>query len=216
MLSQKSEIFYEQEGTQISVVMDALAMLAPSERCVRTKLQLFLRLWMARQKYEQLRPFGDTSAKRIRFHLEQLCACWEHVLEFQRALGMEVIPFGPRDKFELIYVVTAFIDRELRHPENTILDIHGRWDAYQHAMEKLSHELNPYDFADACSRCQKIIAEIILPPEPDSQIIPMPGPHVNHLRPKEPELKMLDDPDAQSDSGLSRYSPGGRFSYSRK
>jgi hypothetical protein len=191
-------------------------MLAPSERCVRAKLQLFLRLWMARQKYEQLRPFGDSSARRIRFHLQQLCACWDKVLESQRALGMEVIHFGPRDKFELIYVITAFVDRELRHPENTILDLHGRWNAYHQALNKLSYDLNPYDFADACSRCQKLIAEMILPPEPETEVIPMPGPHVNHLSPPQTKLKMLDETEDHSDSGLSRYVPGGRFSYSRK
>lgn len=104
-------------------------MLAPSERCVRGKLQLFLRLWVARQKYEGLRPFGETSAQRIRFHLEQLQACWDHVAEFQRTLGMEVELFSPTDKFELIYVVSAFMDRELNQKENTVIGVHAKCSA---------------------------------------------------------------------------------------
>jgi hypothetical protein len=196
--------------------MDALAMIPPRDRSVKAKLQLFLRLWVARQRYEQLRPFGNTSAERIRFHIEQLGGCWDHVVEFQRALGLEVLPFLPRDKFEYIYVISAFVDREVNHPSNTILDIHGRWNAYQYALGRLSHSLNPYDFCDACSRCRKLVAELINPPEPDAQIISMPGPHVNHLKPSDTQLRMKDEPEGQSDSGLSRYSPGGRFSYFRK
>src|SRR5687768_14755510 len=100
--------------------MEALSMLRPDDRTVRGKLQLYLRLWMARQKYEQLRPFGDTSADRIRFHLEQLRACWEQVINFQQALGMEVVRFSPTDKFEFIYVITSFVERDLSHRSNTI------------------------------------------------------------------------------------------------
>jgi hypothetical protein len=193
-------------------------MLAPDERSVRGKLQLFLRLWVARQRYEALRPFGETAAQRTRFHLEQLTACWNHVIESQRALGLEVLHFNPRDKFELIHVITAFADREINHSSNTILDIKGRWSAYQFAFDRLSYELNPYDFCDACSRCYKLLLDLFLPPADHAEIIPMPGPHVNHLNPKRPKLQMKDDPDAQSDSdsGLSRYSPGGKFSYSLK
>jgi hypothetical protein len=195
--------------------MDALAMLAPSERSVRGKLQLFLRLWVARQKYEQLRPFGETTAQKVRFHLDQLLACWNHVLEFQRALGLEVMHFSPREKFELIYVITAFADREINHPSNTILDIRARWAAYQFALSKLSYGLNPYDFCDGCSRCYKLLLDLFLPPAEDAEVIPMPAPHVNHLNPhRDPELRMKEHD--HSDSGASRYSPGGRFSYSRK
>ena len=195
--------------------MDALTMIAPNERCVRARLQLFLRLWMARQKYEQLRPFGDSSVRRVWFHLKQLHACWDHVIEFQRTLGLEVFHFTPRDKFEWIYIINGFVERELRHPENTILEMNARWNTYQAAVNRLSFDLNPYDFCDACSRARKIIADLVLPPDPDSQIIPMPPPGVNHLRPSDTKLRMKDDLD-QSDSGLSKYSPGGRFSYSRK
>src|SRR5688572_28155806 len=129
--------------------MDALIMLAPGERSVRGKLQLFLRLWVARQRYEQLRPFGDTSAQRIRFHLEQLTACWNYIVESQRTLGLEVMLFSPQDKFELVYVITAFADREVNHASNTILNLKPGWTAYQSALARLSHDLNPYDFCDA-------------------------------------------------------------------
>lgn len=194
-------------------------MLRPDDRTVRQKLQLFLRLWVARQKYEQLRPFGDTCADRTRFHLEQLRACWEHVIEAQRALGLEVMHFHPTEKFEMIYVVTAFVEREVLHSSNTILELPQRWHAYQQALRKLSYHLNPYDFSDACSRCHNIVRDIILPPPPDplAGIIPLPQQEVAHIHGLPPNyLKMKSVPEDQSDSGLSRYSPGGRFSYSRK
>ena len=111
-------------------------MLHPDERCVRGKLQLFLRLWVARQKYEGLRPFGDTSAQRIRFHLNQLRAVWDHIIDFQGALGLEVMHFTPNDKFELVYVISAFVERELLQPNNTIIDLPARWSAYRKALQK--------------------------------------------------------------------------------
>ena len=175
--------------------MDALTMLAPDERSVRGKLQLFLRLWVARQKYEQLRPFGDTAAQRTRFHLEQLTGCWNHVIEFQRALGLEVMQFNPKDKFELIYVITAFADREINHSSNTILDMPSRWKAYQFALDRLTYDLNPYDFCDACSRCYKLLLDLFLPPAEQAEIIPMPRPGVNHLNPNREELRMKDEPE---------------------
>jgi hypothetical protein len=150
--------------------MEALSMLRPDDRTVRGKLQLYLRLWMARQKYEQLRPFGDTSADRIRFHLEQLRACWDQVISFQQALGMEVVRFSPTDKFEFIYVITSFVERDLSHRSNTILNLPGRWKAYQDALKRLNHGLNPYDFADACARCHKLILEITTPSASDTSV----------------------------------------------
>lgn len=170
-------------------------MLAPDERSVRGKLQLFLRLWVARQRYEQLRPFGNTAAERTRFHLEQLTGCWNQVIEFQRALGMEVLHFNPKDKFELIYVITAFADREVNHPSNTILDIKARWKAYRFALDRLKHELNPYDFCDACSRCYKLLLDLFLPPAEQAEIIPMPAPGVNHLNPEQKSTQTKDEPE---------------------
>ena len=200
-------------------------MLHPDERCVRGKLQLFLRLWVARQKYEGLRPFGDTSAQRIRFHLNQLRAVWDHIIDFQGALGLEVMHFTPNDKFELVYVISAFVERELVQPNNTIIDLPGRWSAYRKALQKLGHQLNPYDFSDACSRCHKIIVDIVTPAatEEPGEVISLyqKSPHLSgteFLKMKDPTLTGESDEqcDDQSDSGLSRYSPGGRFSYSRK
>ena len=197
--------------------MEALSMLAPSERSVRGKLQLFLRLWVARQKYESLRPYGDTSARRVRFHLEQLQACWDQVVEFQRALGMEVEHFNPTDKFELIYVISAFVDRELNQRENTLIGVQARWSAYQQALRKLSFQMNGYDFTDACIRCQQIIIDLRTPERPtEAEVIPLPPQQLAQLNGiQRTELKMREEQD-QSDSGSSRYSPGGRLSYSRK
>lgn len=157
-------------------------MLAPSERCVRGKLQLFLRLWVARQKYEGLRPFGETSAQKLRFHLEQLHACWEHVVGFQRTLGMEVEHFTPTDKFELIYVISAFVDRELQHKENTLIGVQAKWSAYEFALKRLNHQMNRYDFADSCVRCHQIITDMRTPQKTgEAEIIPFGQQHIAQL-----------------------------------
>lgn len=197
--------------------MDALSMLAPGERSVRGKLQLFLRLWVARQKYEGLRPYGDKPSQRVRFHLEQLGACWDQVVEFQKALGMEVEHFAPRDKFELIYVITAFVDRELNEKSNTLIGVQAKWSAFQFALRKLHYQMNRYDFADACLRCQQIITDMQKPYEPEpAEIIPFRLQQLAKVQGYDhPELKMRDLPEAEevhSDSGSSRYSPGGKFS----
>jgi hypothetical protein len=153
--------------------MEALSMLAPSERCVRGKLQLFLRLWVARQKYESLKPFGTTPAKRIRFHLEQLYGCWNHVVEFQKTVALEVEHFTPSDKFELIYVISAFVNRELNDKENALIGVQAKWSAYQQALRRLRFEVNRYDFADACARCHQIIGDMAIAEGPGAaEIIP--------------------------------------------
>lgn len=192
-------------------------MLAPRERGVRSKLQLFLRLWVARQKYEGLRPFGgETSAKKIRFHLQQLQACWDHVVEVHKSLSMEVEHFTPMDKFVMIYVVSAFIERELTNKDNTLIGLQAKWSAYQVALRRLNYEMNRYDFADRCQRCHEIVADMCKVPEPEAaEVIPFIPHRLAKPRSTEPELKMAEDKD-YSDSGSSKYSPGGRFSYSRK
>ncbi|HEV8542695.1 MAG TPA: hypothetical protein VGR78_09925 [Verrucomicrobiae bacterium] len=143
--------------------MEAMSILAPSERCVSAKLQLFLRLWKARQKYEHLGPFGGSGPDRIRFHLSYLKICWAKVIEFQRAIGLEIIHFMPRDQFEMIYVVSAFIDRELNAPQNTVLDVGGKWQIYQTALRRLSYDLNPFDFGETCSHCAEQIRSLCEP-----------------------------------------------------
>jgi len=192
-------------------------MLAPSERCVRSKLQLMLRLWVARQKYEGLQPFGgESSAKKIRFHLEQLQACWDKVVEVQKAHSMEVEHFTPMDKFVLIYVISAFIDRELTHKNNTLIGLQAKWSSYQVALRRLNYEMNRYDFGDRCQRCHEIVLDLCKVPEPEAaEVIPFIAHRLAKARTGEPELKMAKEQD-YSDSGSSRYSPGGRFSYPRK
>ena len=199
--------------------MEALSMLAPSEKSVRGKLQLFLRLWVARQKYEGLRPYGDKPAQRVQFHLEQLGACWDQVVEFQKTLAMEVEHFAPTEKFELIYVITAFVDRELHEKSNALIGVQAKWSAYQFALRRLNYQMNRYDFADGCLRCQQIIADLQKPTEPEpAPIIPFRLQQLAKVQGYDhPELKMRDLPEtepaeAHSASGLSRYSPGGKFS----
>ena len=149
-------------------------MLHPDARCVRAKMTLFMRLWMARYRYEQLRPFGNTPAETLRFHLRQLEIRWRRVTTFQKALGLEVQPFAPQDEFETIYIASAYAQRELESPRNTIIDCTDRWREYLFHLNSLSHEANPFDFSDICAQCHRAIQEIngTLDPD-DGKIIPL-------------------------------------------
>jgi hypothetical protein len=151
--------------------MEAISMLPPNQRCVRAKLQLFLRLWVARQKYEQLRPYGKTAAARIRFHLAHLEYGWSRIVEFQRVLGLEMAHFCPSDQFETVYVI--FVERELADPDNAMVTLTEKWKAYQAALRKLSYDLNPYEFGETCSRCLAILVDIAEPDDKSNPAIPM-------------------------------------------
>lgn len=135
-------------------------MLHPDARCVRAKMALFVRLWLARHRYEQLRPFGSTSAENLRFHLRQIQFHWRRICEYQKALGLEVQPFAPQEHFETIYIASAYAQRELESPRNTILDSAGYWRQYVSRLNSLSHETNPFDFSDVCGYCHRLIQEI--------------------------------------------------------
>jgi hypothetical protein len=143
--------------------MEAMAILRPEDRSVLGKLQLFLRLRVVRQSYEQLAPPGATSAERIQFHLAQLENCWSKVIEFQRVLGLEAVQFAPREQFEKIYVVSVYAEREFIDVNNTMLDAEGSWETYRRNLAKLSFELNPFDFAEVCLHCQQSIFELNWP-----------------------------------------------------
>ena len=151
--------------------MEATSILSPSERCVRSKLQLFMRLWVTRQRYENLRPYGSTCAERIGFHLRQLDACWTRIVEFQKVLGLDVALFHPRDQFEQVYVVSAFVDRELANPENSLLDFAPAWRSYQQALGHLSHELNPFEFGETCTRIHRVIRSLTNPETEPAELI---------------------------------------------
>jgi hypothetical protein len=162
--------------------MEVISMLSPADRCVRAKMQLFLRLWIARQKYEGLRPFGSTTAQRLRFHLTRLEECWSRVVAFQKALGLDIVLFAPHDQFELIYLISAFVERELRQADCAVLDATDKWRAYQSALNKLSHDLNPYDFAEISLRCCTVIQTLNSPVVEPAEIIPMERAHLAHFQ----------------------------------
>jgi hypothetical protein len=168
--------------------MEAMSILAPHERCVRAKLQFFLRLWVARQKYEHLRPFGETARARLEFHRCHLEDCWSKVVKFQRVLALESAYFAPREHFELIYIVTAFIDRELASavethaPANPLegTGFSAEWPAYKATLQKLGHHLNPFEFGEICARCWGMIEELKQNPfEPPGRAPQPPAPITN-------------------------------------
>jgi hypothetical protein len=161
----------EQDG-RTAIFMDAISMLRPDARCVRSKLALFLRLWMVRHRYEQMRPFGNSSAESLRFHLRQLQLNWERVLEFQKVLGLDVVAFAPREQFESIYVISAYVERELGSKRNTIIDVTDLWREYARSFSALSHEINPFEFGEACARCCLVIQHLNRQIEPDEKVVP--------------------------------------------
>jgi hypothetical protein len=154
--------------------MEATAILAPNERSVRGKIQLFLRLWIARQKYEQLRPFGTSSGARLRFHLAHLEYSWSRVVNFQKVLGLDTSQFLPREQFETIYIVSAFASRELRANLCATDRWREKWFAYEKRLSALSHDLNPFDFGEACLHCSRAIQELANPETPPEADPPIP------------------------------------------
>jgi hypothetical protein len=162
--------------------MQATAILAPRDRTIRGNLLLFLRLRVVRQSYDSLRPFGDTPSERARFHLAELQDCWAKVVEFQRVLGLEDAYFTPREQFEKIYVISAFAERELQGKDNTVLDFAGSWQLYRTNLEKLSHDLNPFEFTELCSRCFRALQEFTRPSAPPTNLIPLPSAELARLQ----------------------------------
>lgn len=156
--------------------MEAMSILAPQERCVRAKLQLLLRLWLAKQKYGLAGRSGGTSAERVRFHLSQLEAAWCRVVEFQKVLGLEVAHFVPREQFETIYIVSRLIDDELDDENNTILDIRPKWNRYRSLLNRLDHHLNPFEFGEVSGHCAAVVRELAQPVVLEEPPVPMPPP----------------------------------------
>jgi len=141
--------------------MEMISMLPPNEQGVRAKVQLFVRFWTARQKYEDKRPYGDTCAERLRFHLGELEACWLKVAEYQQASGRSGVRFEPSEQFEMIQIISAFVDREMRDEDNTWTSLAGIWAAYQTEVQKLSYDLAPIEFSAACARCLELILAMV-------------------------------------------------------
>lgn len=138
-------------------------MLPQGKRCVRSKMTLFLRLWVVRHRYEQLRPFGANPEESLEFHLEQLRECWTRVAACQKALGLEVQAFHPEDQFEAIYVVSGYVHRSLAEARSPHPELHTSWDAYLEIFGSLSHDANPYEFSDQSQRCfQRVCAMLDL------------------------------------------------------
>ena len=153
--------------------MDATLILHPDARCVRSKMSLFVRLWIARYRYEQQRPFGGTPAECLQFHLQQLGECWERVVHFQKAIGLEVIPFAPREQFETIYLVSGYVQREFESADNCIIEGMDIWQEYARLLGMLSHQLNPFDFGEKCTQCSALIRRLAKTGEPQEKIIPL-------------------------------------------
>lgn len=136
-------------------------MLPSGRRCVRSKVALFLRLWVVRHRYDQLGPFGEDAEERLLYHLEQLRESWERIASCQRALGLEVRPFAPEEQFEAIYVVSGYAQRALNDPQNERPDLLPAWRNYLAVVNALSHEMNPFDFSDRCQRCLEEIRSMV-------------------------------------------------------
>jgi hypothetical protein len=169
--------------------MQALSILHPDDRSILRKLRLLLRLWIARQKYEQLQPFGTTSSARIRFHVAHLEYAWSRVINFQKVLGLETSHFVPRDQFEMIYTISRYVEKELSAAECALDRWKDGWIVYEQRLNRLSHALNPFEFAEASLRCYRAIQELGPHPAETTDPIPMkksppatPPPQTNELK----------------------------------
>jgi hypothetical protein len=139
---------------------------------------------------------------RIAFHLRQLEACWSRVTAFQKVLGLESGNFLPLDQFELIHIASGFVERELAGADaNTELAVTAAfrelWARYETTLDRLSHDLNPFDFSETCLRCQSLLERMAHGGMEESPAIPFPA----------PELRLAEEPGEavlQSGSGASR------------
>lgn len=140
---------------------------------------------------------------RIAFHLRQLEACWNRVTAFQKVLGLESGQFLPRDQFELIHIASGFVERELAETDDVSTELtvcaafRELWARYQTTLDRLSHDLNPFDFSETCLRCESLLERMAHGGMEDSPAIPFPA----------PELRLAEEQDEtalQSGSGASR------------
>lgn len=161
--------------------MKPITILPPPHRSVSEAVWLYFRLWRGSLRYNRNCPTALPTHQRLRLHFTYLQLYWCKVVEFQTAVGLEAAHFCPREQFELIALVTRKARRDLRRGVLPFGETADKWDEYLELLNSLSYELNPYEFAERCSRCLKLLEHINRPRGGEGEPIKMDTSHFFRL-----------------------------------
>lgn len=175
--------------------MKAVHLLPVQNRSIKERLFQFLRMARRRMRYNRNCPTSLPTHQRLRLHFTYLQLYWSKITEFQQAVGLEAAYFCPREQFELIFLVTRMAERDMKHtvlPFGRIID---KWKDYLAGFNSLSFDINPYEFAERCSRCESLLEEINNPSGADGSPIKMDTAHFFRLAGASPgpKLKLVEN-----------------------
>lgn len=161
--------------------MKAISMIAPRDRSLLEFLRLSFRLWRRGLRYSRNCPTALPTHQRLRLHLTYLQLYWCRVVEFQAAVGLEAAYFCPAEQFEQIFLVTRRAEKDLGSSVIQFGETLDKWREYTALLATLSHDLNPFEFAERCSRCLKLLEHINRPRTEEAAPIPMDTSHFFRL-----------------------------------
>ena len=149
-------------------------MLPPAKRTWMDQLALQYRLVRTSSAYNSNCPSDLSVHQRLKLHFSHLQLYWSRIVELQKVVGLEAAHFSPEDQFELIFVVTEKISHDLAESAASPFgETREKWEEYKRVFESLSYEINPFEFAERCSKCALLLARITLPKPAQEALIPL-------------------------------------------
>lgn len=127
--------------------------LPPNNRTASERISQFFRMFRRKMRYDRNCPSALPTHQRLRLHFTYLQLYWAKVVEFQTAVGLEAAYFCPREQFELIALVTKKAQRDIKHSVLPFGETMDKWNDYLSVLDSLSYDINPFEFAERCSRC---------------------------------------------------------------
>ena len=174
--------------------MKASIILPPEQRGATARMFQFFRLLRRRIRYNRNCPKELPTHQRLRLHFTYLQLYWAKIVEFQMAVGLEAAYFCPREQFEVIALVTRKAQRDLRQSVLPFGESNDRWQEYLTLLDSLSYDINPYEFAERCSKCLQLLEAINSPHSVQTPPIGMDTTHFFRLAGASPgpKLKLAD------------------------
>jgi len=140
--------------------MKPIDVLPPGERSILNRLALSFRMNRLRKEYQTNCPASLPVARRLLLHFSYLELYWSRIAAYQDASGLETANFTPAEQFYRIVVLTEIARQDVRRSAGLIKGLSNDFAAYDQACRSLSHELNPFEFAERCGQCHQLAAEI--------------------------------------------------------
>lgn len=126
-----------------------------------TEVILFqAKLWLQKQEYQRRAQTLKDDAQRIHFFLAELKSNWTRVVNFQKAIGLEVAYFAPFKEFLKIFAITWNLEKLVGSGNFTFIDMTENWALYLSAVVSLGYDLNPFDFNDRSARCLSLLEKL--------------------------------------------------------